>query len=174
MPKILICLLSGVSLSAATGIRAFLPLAMIGYAHTYKLFDFHLPGILGERLEQPFYVPMLIFVALVEIILYLIPGIDLAASGFGFFTATLSGIVVMFMSLYLVNPQMNEILVALLILLSIILGGGIAFGVNFVTTVIRTLLTGASIGLLNPILSLLETVVAFALSGLGIFLIGKI
>jgi hypothetical protein len=171
MSSILICLLFGTFLSTAAGLRAALPLAMIGYAHTHKLFNFHLPEKIVGEIEKPFAVPFLIFLALIEIVIYFVPFIDLAAGVFGIFTTVFFGTLVMFISLYFINPQMNEVLA---ILLSMILGGGITFAVNIATLTIRSLVTASSIGLANPILSLIETVAAFILSFLGIILIGKI
>ncbi len=150
----------GVSLSAASGFRIFVPpLVMSLLSHT----AFYNPPANLAWLENPFTTSALIVATLLEVFAYYIPwldhALDLIAAPAAFVAGTL-----------MTGAFGVELDPALRWTLAIIAGGGAASGIQLLTSGARLISGTTTAGLGNPIVATTENVAATGLSLLALFL----
>jgi hypothetical protein len=156
----LVSLMLGISLSAACGLRVFLPFLIIGTAADYGHL-FTLPNDL-QWLSSNQALIMLLIASVVEIFGYYIPWIDNLIDPFAFPLATIAGTLVTASAL----PADTNTLVQWT--LAAIIGGGSAGLVKGATSLSRLGSTALSGGLANFLLSTAEWVGATLLTFLAL------
>ena len=146
----IIPILLGIGLSAATGIRIFLPFFLISLSKNLNFIDF---GIQFQWLDVNTVLIILGIATLVEILGYYIPLVDhildLVATPLAF-AAGIIGMssVIPDMPVYIDN------------ILSIIIGGGTAVSFNSIMGFWRVKTTASTAGLANPIYSTVENIMS--------------
>ena len=144
----------GIGLSAACGIRAFLPLLLVALNQRFNLIQtsFHL-----EWLDNNIVLIVLCVATIIELIAYYIPLIDHALDFIGSPLVFLVGA----MSMASVIPDMP---VYIDNILSIILGGSTALSMNGLMGIGRMKTTTLSAGAANPVYATLENIVSMVLT----------
>jgi hypothetical protein len=140
-------LLAGISLSAASGLRVFLPLLGVGLASHFGLVE------LGEKFAWMSSEPVLIVVgvaALLEASAYYIPIVDNLLDTIATPAAMAGGTVI----LSSLMPELNQ---PAHWATALLLGGGTAGIVQASTVIARGASTASTGGLANPILATVET-----------------
>jgi len=155
-----VSLLLGISLSAACGLRVFLPFLIIGATADFG--HFTLPTDL-QWLSGNQALIMLLIASLVEIISYYVPWLDNALDPFAFPLATAAGTIVTASAL---PPETNSLVQWTL---AAIVGGGSAGLVKGATSLSRLGSTALSGGLTNFLISTGELLGAALLTVLAIF-----
>ena len=156
----LLSLALGISLSAASGFRIFVPtLVMSVLSHT----AFYNPPANLAWLENPFVTTALAIATGLEVFAYYIPwldhALDLIAAPAAFIAGTL-----------MTGAFGVELDPALRWTLAIIAGGGVASGIQLLTSGARLVSGATTAGLGNPIVATVENVAATGLSVLALFL----
>ena len=156
----LLSLALGISLSAASGFRIFVPtLVMSTLSHT----AFYNPPSNLVWLENPFITTALAVATGLEVFAYYIPwldhALDLIAAPAAFIAGTL-----------ITGAFGVELDPALRWTLAIIAGGGAASGIQLLTSGARLISGTTTAGLGNPIVATTENVAATGLSLLALFL----
>lgn len=166
-----ITLLAVILLVVSAGLRSLLPIAFLTYANKFSWFGFQFPESCKDFCDSKIGLIGLVavgFAALLEIIIYLVSGIDLIANAFFGNTAGFCvGLIVPYSFIYPLIPitYANWLLLVFSITIALL-----AIAVNNAALFFRTTLTVGSAGILNPVFSLLETVVAFAACILAVLL----
>jgi Domain of unknown function (DUF4126) len=156
----LLSLALGISLSAATGFRIFVPpLVMSLLSHT----SFYNPPTNFAWIESPFVTTALAVATALEIFAYYIPwldhALDLIAAPAAFVAGTL-----------MTGAFGVELDPALRWTLAIIAGGGVATSIQLLTSGARLISGTTTAGLGNPIVATTENVAATGISLLALFL----
>jgi Domain of unknown function (DUF4126) len=156
----LLSLALGISLSAASGFRIFVPtLVMSILSHT----AFYNPPSNLAWLENPFVTTALAIATGLEVFAYYIPwldhALDLIAAPAAFIAGTL-----------MTGAFGVELDPALRWTLAIIAGGGVASGIQLLTSSARLVSGATTAGLGNPIVATVENVAATGLSILALFI----
>lgn len=159
--NIVLGLLLGLGLSASTGLNTFLPLLLLSAAAR-----FHIAGIaLGAKFEwltSDAALIALIIACILEIVGDKIPAVDHFLDTFGTFLRPLAGAVASASVLTGVDPKVAAIL-------GIVIGAPTSFGLHTLKAGTRVASTATTFGCANPIISLIEDVISFALSLIAIF-----
>ena len=145
-------LMMGVGLAASAGLRAFLPLLVVGGAARAEL----LP--LAERFAWMASTPALTVFAvavLVEIVGDKAPAVDHALDAVGTIARPVAGAIVAAAPLTSLDPLTA-------VVVGIVLGGTFAGGVHASKSALRVVSTGSTGGLANPLVSLGEDVASLA------------
>jgi len=163
-------LLLGIGLSAATGLRVFLPFFLISLALHYNILSFEQNFI---WLDNPYVVIALGIAVIVEIGGYYIPIVDHTLDIIGAPLAFCAGVVSM-------SSMMPEMPAYVDSIISLIVGGGTALSINSFSGMMRIKTTASFFGMANStystienILSTLFTLLAFlvpVMFGIGILL----
>ncbi len=139
----------GAGLSSMSGLRAFLPLAVVGLISRYEaLGAFELAGTRFEVLENPWLIAFLLFLALAEIVGDKIPVLDSALDLIAWPVRIAAGAIVFGAALAQESPG---VLAA-----GMVGGGAIAATANAVKSLIRPGATVTTGGTLNPFISFFE------------------
>jgi uncharacterized membrane protein len=158
--NIVIAVLAGLTLSAAAGFRAFLPLAVVSWAA-------HLEWIsVGETFHwMSSQTAVIVFTTavLVETIGDKFPAVDHALDALGAFIKPVAATVLTAVSLSEFDPVYG-------IVLGIVAGGGVAAGLHLLKAKARLVGNLLTFGLAAPVLSLLEDAAAIVLILLAFFL----
>ncbi|HKR62526.1 MAG TPA: DUF4126 domain-containing protein [Thermoanaerobaculia bacterium] len=159
--SILLAVLLGLGLSASTGLNTFLPLLLLSAAARY-----HIAGItLGAKfhwLASDVAIVVLIIACVVEIIADKFPAVDHFLDVVGAFVRPLAGATAAASVLTGVDPTVAAIA-------GIIIGAPTSFGFHSLKAATRVASSATTFGCANPLLSLIEDVVSFALSLFAIF-----
>ena len=143
---------AGIGLASCAGLRAFLPLFAVGAAARCGLVQ--LGGRFGWLASTPALV-LLGTAVVVEILADKYPVVDHALDGIGLFVKPLAGALVMASTL-----SQTSSLAA--VVLALMLGMPAAAGVHLVKAKMRLVATAATLGLANPVQSLIEDALSFA------------
>ncbi len=139
----------GAGLSSMSGLRAFLPLALVGVISRYEaLGAFNLTGTRFAVLENPWLIAFLVFLALAEIVGDKIPVLDSALDLIAWPVRIAAGAIVFGAALAQESPG---VLAA-----GMVGGGAIAATSNAVKSLIRPAATVTTGGTLNPFISFFE------------------
>lgn len=159
----------GCLLSAATGIRAFLPLVVISYAHINGLFGFS-TALEDDLFHFPVTLIVLGCLAILEMVLDAFPFISLLNKFFLVPAKSVAGTGVAYETIHYMFPNI-DFLAALF--LAVVTGGFFSVLSNLGVSALRAIGEAGSIGMASPVMSFLEDALAFLLSISGIFLVGK-
>jgi len=150
----------GFSLAASAGLRAFLPLFVVGVAGRLDWIP------LTSRFEWLADNPALIvfgIAVVAELLADKIPLFDNFLDLFQTFTKPVAGVIVSAAVFSELSPLQTAVL-------AIVLGGGVATSVHLAKTKVRWLSTAATAGLGNPIISSAEEVGAWGVAWAALFL----
>lgn len=160
--NIILGLLLGLGLSASTGLNTFLPLLLLSAAAR-----FHVAGIeLGSKfdwLTSDAAMITLIVACVVELIADKIPAVDHFLDSAGTFVRPVAGAVASASVLTGIDPMVAAIL-------GIIVGAPTSFGMHTLKAGTRVASSATTFGCANPVISIIEDIVAFMLSVIAIFL----
>ena len=150
----------GVGLAASAGLRAFLPLLVVGVAARADVLA------LGERFQWMTTTPALTVFAvavLVEIVGDKAPVVDHVLDVAGTIARPVAGAIVAAAPLTGLDPLTG-------VVVGIVMGGAVAGGVHASKATLRLASTGASGGLANPLVSLTEDALSLSGSVVSLFL----
>lgn len=155
-------LLLGLGLSASTGLNTFLPLLLLSAAAR-----FNIAGVqLGEKfdwLTSDAAMITLIIACVVELIADKIPAVDHFLDSAGTIVRPVAGAVASASVLTGIDPMVAAVL-------GIIVGAPTSLGMHTLKAGTRVASSATTFGCANPVISIIEDVIAFALSVLSIFL----
>jgi hypothetical protein len=143
---------AGIGLASCAGLRAFLPLFVVGAAARAGWVR------LGEAFGWLDSTPALVVLAtavVAEILADKFPVVDHFLDGVGFLVKPVAGMLVMASTLSATSPLAATVL-------ALILGMPVASGVHLVKAKTRFLSTATTLGLANPVQSVVEDVASFA------------
>jgi len=158
MMEIVVSVLVGLGLSAATGFRVFVPLLVAGIAARTGHLSLA-PGF--EWLASDPALVALAIATLFEVAAFYVPWLDNGLDAVAMPAAVVAGIVMTASVVVGIDPWLKWAL-------AIIAGGGVAAAVQALTSTTRLGSTLATAGLGNPVLASLELVASTALSLLAI------
>lgn len=155
-------LLLGLGLSASTGLNTFLPLLLLSAAAR-----FHVAGIqLGEKFEwltSDAAMITLIVACVIELIADKVPAIDHFLDSAGTIVRPVAGALASASVLTGIDPMVAAII-------GIIVGAPTSLGLHTLKAGTRVASSATTFGCANPVLSIIEDILAFMLSVLAIFL----
>ena len=150
----------GLGLSAATGLRTFLPLLILGLAARFGLFGTALNAHVMWLQSTPALVALGV-ATVVELLADKIPVVDHALSAIGTVTRPLAGALAAGAVFAHADP-------AIAILAGVIIGAPTALAFHSVQTGTRLLSTGTTAGIANPFISIIEDVASALLAVMAI------
>ena len=151
MGETILSFLLGIGLSAAVGFRVFVPMLIVSLSSMMGII--HLaPGF--EWMGTPVAALVFAVATLVELLGFLVPWISNALDSLATPAATIAGVIMMAAVLTDMHPVARWAL-------AIIAGGGVALTVQGATVVTRAVAAGATGGVANPIVAILEAIGAF-------------
>lgn len=160
--NLVLALFLGLGLSASTGLNTFLPLLLLSAAARFDV-----AGItLGEKfgwLQSDVAIIVLIIACVAEIIADKVPAVDHFLDSIGTFVRPIAGAVAAASVLTGVDPAVAAVL-------GLIIGGPTSFAFHSLKAGTRVASTAATFGCANPVISLIEDVLALMLSVIAIFL----
>lgn len=150
----LLSVLLGVSLSAASGFRVFVPPLVMSLFSRYTAYD--LPQTLAWMESGP---ALFMFAAatLIEVSAFYVPWLDNALDAVAAPLAVLAGVLITGAFAADLDPTLRWTL-------ALVAGGGAAAGIQTLTSVTRLLSSGTTGGLGNPLVSSAENAAATGLS----------
>ena len=161
---IVLAVLLGLGLSASTGLNTFLPLLLLSAAAR-----FHIAGIeLGQKfdwLSSDTAIIVLIVASIVEIVADKVPAIDHFLDSIGTFVRPVAATVAT--ASVLTGADVNPTMAAVV---GLMIGAPTSLGFHTLKAGTRVASTATTFGCANPILSLIEDVISFALTVTAIFI----
>jgi uncharacterized membrane protein len=155
-------LLLGLGLSASTGLNTFLPLLLLSAAAR-----FHIAGItLGAKfdwLTSDAAMIALIIACVLELVADKIPAVDHFLDTAGTFVRPVAGALASASVLTGIDPMVAAIV-------GIIIGAPTSLGMHTLKAGTRVASSATTFGCANPVISIIEDVISFALSVLAIFI----
>ncbi|MDP2116171.1 MAG: DUF4126 domain-containing protein [Brevundimonas sp.] len=145
--------LLGLGLASATGLRTFLPLLMLALAAKFELFDVRLIEQMDWLVSWPA-IAALATATTVEFLGDKVPAIDHGLNAIGYITRPVAGAIAAGSVFWNVDPAAAAIA-------GLILGAPAALAFNAAQTGVRVGSTATTGGLGNPLVSLIEDVLAF-------------
>jgi hypothetical protein len=145
--------LLGLGLASATGLRTFLPLLMLAVAARFELFGVRLIDQMDWLVSWPA-IAALTTAAVVEFAGDKVPAIDHALNAVGYVTRPVAGAIAAGSVFWGVDPAAAAIA-------GIIVGAPAALAFNAAQTGVRVGSTATTAGMGNPVVSLIEDVLAF-------------
>lgn len=145
--------LLGLGLASATGLRTFLPLLMLALAARFEVFDVRLI----EQMEWLISWPAIAALGVATTAEFLgdkVPAIDHALNAIGYITRPVAGAIAAGSVFWAVDPAMAAVA-------GLIVGAPAALAFNAAQTGVRVGSTATTGGLGNPVVSLIEDVLAF-------------
>ena len=152
--------LLGLGLAASTGLRAFLPLLMLSMAAHWNVFGVGLSGSFAW-LGSPVALAALSVATIVELAGDKIPLVDHALDSVGTLIRPLAGTLAAAAVLNTRDP-------ATAALLGLVIGAPIALGVHGAKAGTRGVSSATTLGVANPIVSVVEDITAFLVSLLAL------
>ena len=159
--QIVLSALLGLGLAASTGLNTFLPLLLLAAAARFEI-----AGIkLGEKFEwltSDVAMIVLILAVILELVADKVPAIDHFLDSVGTFVRPVAGAIAAASVFTGIDPTVAAVL-------GLIIGAPISFGFHTLKAGTRVASSAATFGCANPIISLVEDILALALSVLSIF-----
>ena len=152
--------LLGLGLAASSGLRAFLPLLMLSMAAHWNVFNIELTGPFAW-LGSPLALSALGIATIIEIAGDKIPLVDHALDSFGTVIRPLAGTLAAAAVLNNHDPVTAA-------LLGLVIGAPIALGIHGAKAGTRGVSSATTLGVANPIVSIVEDVTAFLVSLLAL------
>ena len=160
--SIVIGLLLGLGLSASTGLNTFLPLLLLSAAARFNIAGIEL-GQKFEWLTSDAAIITLIIACVIELVADKVPAVDHFLDSAGMFVRPVAGAIASASVLTGVDPMVAAIL-------GIIVGAPTSLGMHTLKAGTRIASSATTFGCANPVLSIIEDVLSFALSVVAIFL----
>ncbi len=157
MITMLIALATGLGLSTAAGLNAFLPLLTIGILARFGLIELAAPFGL---LTHPLVLLTVAALAVFDFVGDKLPAVDSALHAFGVIIAPIAGAILALAA----QGDVASIHPALVMIAGVVAAGG----THLARSAVRPVVTTATAGTGNPVISLVEDGVALALSVLAI------
>ncbi len=161
MPSIALAILLGVGLAASAGLNAFVPLLFLSAAA-----HFHLAGIALNQhfgwLASDTALAVLLVATLVELIADKFPAADHALHAVGMVVRPAAGALAAFSVFTKADPVIAGVV-------AIMVAAPMSLAVNSAKAGTRVASTVSTFGCANPILSLIEDVISFAVAAISIF-----
>ena len=145
--------LLGLGLASATGLRTFLPLLMLALAARFELFDVRLIEQMDWLVSWPA-IAALGVATMAEFLGDKVPAIDHGLNAIGYVTRPVAGAIAAGSVFWAVDPGMAAVA-------GLIGGAPAALAFNAAQTGVRVGSTATTGGLGNPVVSLIEDVLAF-------------
>ena len=142
---------TGIGLAAASGFRVFLPPFLLSVWFKLGLMDVDLEGSDFEFLSSDMSLIVMGSASLMEILAYKVPFLDNALDAVATPLAGLAGVTVVAITLQGTDPAIQWAF-------AIIAGGSTSIGIQSATVAGRGLSSVASLGVANPILSMVEDI----------------
>ena len=159
--ELVIALLLGLGLSASTGLNTWLPLLLMSVAAHF--------GIAGISLSGPFAwlgsntaIAVLLVATLIEIIADKVPAVDHALHSVATFVRPLAAAVAMAAAFTHLDPMVAGVI-------GLMIGAPTALGFHSLKAATRVGSSITTLGCANPVLSLIDDVVSFAMTMVAIF-----
>jgi uncharacterized membrane protein len=160
--NIVLGILLGLGLSASTGLNTFLPLLLLSAAARFQIAGIEL-GSKFEWLTSDAAMITLIIACVIELVADKIPAVDHFLDSAGTFVRPVAGALASASVLTGIDPVVAAIV-------GIIVGAPTSLGMHTLKAGTRVASTATTFGCANPVISLIEDVVAFSLSVVAIFL----
>jgi len=160
MPSWVLPVFLGLGLSAATGLRTFLPLLMLAVVARFGLFGVSLNTHFAWLGSNAALIALAV-ATVVELCADKIPLVDHALSAIGTVSRPLAGALA-------AGAVLNHADPAVAVIAGLIIGAPTAFAVHTAQTSARLVSTATTAGLANPLVSLAEDVMAALTAGLAI------
>lgn len=157
--EIIIALATGLSLAAASGLNAYIPLLALGIFARLGLVELVAPF---DLLSHGIVLSILTVLAIVDFVGDKLPAIDSGLHAVGLIISPIAGAIVTLSS----QSELATIHPALLTLCGLI----VAFSTHSARASMRPVITAATGGTANPIISIIEDIVALTLSILAMLL----
>jgi hypothetical protein len=154
MGETIVSFLLGVGLSAAVGFRVFVPMLIVSLASMAGWITLS-PGF--QWMGTPVAALVFAVATLVELLGFLVPWVSNALDSIATPAATIAGVIMMAAVLTDMHPVARWAL-------AIIAGGGVALTVQGATVVTRAAAAGATGGVANPIVAILEAIGALVVT----------
>lgn len=154
MGETILSFLLGIGLSAAVGFRVFVPLLVVSLASMAGGITLS-SGF--EWMGTPVAALVFAVATLIELLGFLVPWVSNALDSIATPAATIAGVIMMAAVLTDMPPLMRWAL-------AIIAGGGVALTVQGATVVTRAVAAGATGGVANPIVAILEAIGALVIA----------
>jgi hypothetical protein len=145
--------LLGLGLASATGLRTFLPLLMLALAARFEVFDVRLIDQMNWLVSWPA-IGALAVATTAEFLGDKAPAIDHGLNAVGYITRPVAGAIAAGSVFWAVDPAMAAVA-------GLIVGAPAALAFNAAQTGVRVGSTATTGGLGNPVVSLIEDVLAF-------------
>ena len=152
----LIAASTGLGLAAASGFRVFLPPFLMAVCVRLGFMDVNIEGTEFESLSSDLSILLLGVASLSEVLAYKIPWMDNLLDSIATPLAGLAGISVVAVSLEGTDPSVQWAL-------AVIAGGGTALSIQSATVAGRGLSSMFTLGLANPLFSIIEDIAALFL-----------
>jgi uncharacterized membrane protein len=160
--NLVVALLLGLGLSASTGLNTFLPLLLLSAAARFNIAGIEL-GSKFEWLTSDAAMISLIIACVVELVADKIPAVDHFLDSAGTFVRPVAGALASASVLTGVDPMVAAIV-------GIIVGAPTSLGMHTLKAGTRVASSATTFGCANPVLSIVEDILSFALSVISIFL----
>jgi hypothetical protein len=159
--ELVIALLLGLGLSASTGLNTWLPLLLMSVAAHFGIAGITLSGSFGW-LGSNTAIAVLLVATLIEIIADKVPAVDHALHSVATFVRPLAAAVAMAAAFTHLDPMVAGIL-------GLMIGAPTALGFHTLKAATRVGSSITTLGCANPVLSLIDDVVSFAMTMIAIF-----
>ncbi len=153
-------LMMGVGLAASAGLRAFLPLLVVGAAGRFEVIPL-LPSF--EWLGSTPALTVLAVAVVIEMLGDKIPVVDHALDVTGTLARPVAGAIAAASPLTALDPITAAVV-------GIVMGGSVAAGVHTAKAGLRILSTGGTAGLATPVISFTEDAVSFSAAVMSLFI----
>lgn len=159
--NLVLAILLGLGLSASTGLNTFLPLLLLSAAARFDIAGITL-GTKFAWLESDVAIIVLIVASIVELVADKIPAVDHFLDSVGTVLRPVAGATAAASVITGLDPTIAAII-------GIIVGAPTSFGLHTLKSGTRVASSATTFGCANPVISIIEDVISFALSVLSIF-----
>tara|TARA_R110001583_G_scaffold109799_2_gene258619 strand:- start:1538 stop:2107 length:570 start_codon:yes stop_codon:yes gene_type:complete len=159
-PEIIFSILIGIGLAASVGFRIFVPLFSLSLAAHFNIIPLNESW---QWVGSSVAIITLGVATIVEILAYFIPFLDNLLDTIAVPLAAIAGTVVMIATVSDLDPAITWAL-------AIIAGGGTAAAIKGSTSTTRLASSATTAGIANPVISTVETGIAFIMAVLSIFI----
>jgi hypothetical protein len=163
VPTLLLALFLGVGLSASAGLNAFLPLLLLGAAARFHV----VPGLALNGsfawLTSDVALVVLIIASIIEIVADKVPAVDHALHAAGTVVRPLAATLAAASVLKGVDPAVASVV-------GLIIGAPTSLGFHALKSGTRVASSATTLGCANPVISLVEDCISFAIAVLSILL----
>jgi len=161
-PSVALAAFLGVGLAASTGLNTWLPLLLLSAAARLHLGGIHLSGSFAW-LESNVALAVLLVATLIEVIADKVPAVDHFLHGIATFVRPLAAALAVAAAFTKLDPVPAAII-------GLMIGTPAALGMHSIKAATRAGSSMTTLGCANPILSIIEDAISFALSTISILM----